>query len=80
MSAPSRKRAQSNSNGMRGRAGSDPLSKWIEPLPGETPQERAIRLEREAMAQKVSDAIDEQLRREKAELGRKKREVRILLL
>ncbi|KAG8854253.1 hypothetical protein FRC20_001079, partial [Serendipita sp. 405] len=81
MSAPSRKqRAQSTSNGMRGRAGSDPLNKWLEPAGEETPEQRASRLEQEAVAQKVSDAIDEQLRREKAELSKKKKEVRILLL
>ncbi|CAG7848096.1 SubName: Full=Related to guanine nucleotide-binding protein alpha-4 subunit {ECO:0000313/EMBL:CCA75894.1} [Serendipita indica DSM 11827] len=64
----------------RPRAESDPLSKWLQPNGVETPQEREARLHQEAQAKKISDAIDEQLRREKAELSKKKKEVRILLL
>jgi guanine nucleotide-binding protein subunit alpha len=52
----------------------------LQPIAPETPQERRARLEQEALAQMVSDAIDEQLRKEKAEKAKRRPEVRILLL
>ena len=62
------------------RAGSDPLDHMLQPIAAETPQDRRARLEQEALAQMVSDAIDEQLRKEKAEKAKRRPEVRILLL
>jgi guanine nucleotide-binding protein subunit alpha len=47
---------------------------------GETPQQRQERLQQEAEAKKISDAIDEQLRKEKTDKAKKTREVKILLL
>jgi guanine nucleotide-binding protein alpha-1 subunit len=64
----------------RTRADSDPLSRLLKPAAGETPQERQARLEQEALAQKISDAIDEQLRKEKAEKTKSRKEIRVLLL
>jgi guanine nucleotide-binding protein alpha-1 subunit len=64
----------------RARADSDPLSRLLKPSAGETPQERQARLEQEALAQKISDAIDEQLRKEKAEKTKSRKEIRVLLL
>ncbi|PVF92200.1 G-alpha-domain-containing protein [Serendipita vermifera] len=65
--------------GSRMRSDSDPLNNVLHPS-NETPQERQARLEQEALAKKVSDAIDEQIRKEKAEKAKRKQEVRILLL
>jgi guanine nucleotide-binding protein alpha-1 subunit len=66
--------------GSRARSDSDPLARVLRPSNAETPQERQARLEQEAYAKKVSDAIDEQIRKEKAEKAKRKQEVRILLL
>lgn len=63
----------------RARAGSDPFAHMLQPA-GETPQARQARLEQEALAKKISDAIDEQLRKEKQDKTKKRPEVRILLL
>lgn len=67
-------------NTNRHRSDSDPLTRALAPTAGETPQQRQERLDQEAQAKKISDAIDEQLRKEKAEKSKKKREVKILLL
>lgn len=64
----------------RSRGESDPLARALRPATNETPQERQARLEQEALSQKISDAIDEQLRKEKLEKAKKRQEVRILLL
>jgi len=64
----------------RTRADSDPLSRVLKPSAGETPQERQARLEQEALARKISDTIDEQLRKEKMEKTRSRKEIRVLLL
>jgi hypothetical protein len=64
----------------RSRAESDPFSHMLQPVTSETPQERQARLEQEALAKKISDAIDEQLRKEKADKEKRRPEVRILLL
>ena len=62
------------------RVDSDPFSHLLKPAAGETPQERQARLEAEAQARKISDAIDEQLRKEKVEKTKSRKEIRILLL
>ncbi|KAF4616850.1 hypothetical protein D9613_008685 [Agrocybe pediades] len=57
----------------------DPLDEVLRPPPDETPEQRAIRLEREAEAKRVSMAIDATIKAER-QARRKKRIVRLLLL
>jgi guanine nucleotide-binding protein alpha-1 subunit len=57
----------------------DPLWLAIRPPPDETPEQKALRLKREAEAKKISDLIDEQIKLESAQL-KKKKIVRLLLL
>lgn len=58
----------------------DPFEAALRPPPGETPAQRDARILAEHLAKQVSDAIDEQLRVERAELKKSSPEVRILLL
>jgi guanine nucleotide-binding protein alpha-1 subunit len=58
----------------------DPLALAIAPPPNETPEQRHAREFAEAEARKVSDEIDEQLKREKENERRKKKPVKLLLL
>ncbi|TFY69511.1 hypothetical protein EVG20_g3146 [Dentipellis fragilis] len=58
----------------------DPLSIAWAPPANETPEAKADRLQREAAAQRVSDAIDESLRAESAALKKRSKVVKILLL
>ncbi|EIM81854.1 G-alpha-domain-containing protein, partial [Stereum hirsutum FP-91666 SS1] len=58
----------------------DPLSIAWAPPPDESPEARAERLREEEAAQRVSDAIDESLRQEKASLKKRTKPVKILLL
>ncbi|TFY59969.1 hypothetical protein EVJ58_g5438 [Rhodofomes roseus] len=58
----------------------DPLDVVLRPPPDETPDVRADRLRREAEAKKVSDAIDESIREEKAAWKKNKSLFRLLLL
>lgn len=58
----------------------DPLTQAIAPPPDETPEQRQIREAAEAEAKRISDEIDEQIRKEK-ELDKKRRKpVKLLLL
>lgn len=57
----------------------DPLTKAIAPPPNETEVERAVRVAAEREAQKISDAIDEELNRQRMH-ERKVKCVRVLLL
>ncbi|KAG6879783.1 hypothetical protein C0992_011828 [Termitomyces sp. T32_za158] len=57
----------------------DPLALAIAPPPNETPEQRAAREFSEAQAKKVSDEIDEQLRKERDD-KKKKKPVKLLLL
>ena len=57
----------------------DPLSRALQPPPDESPGERDERIRAEREAKRVSDEIDDQLRKERAAL-KKKRPVRVLLL
>ena len=50
------------------------------PPKGETPQERSQREQEEARAKAVSDAIDEQIERDRVAFERYKRATKILLL
>ncbi|KAH6905970.1 guanine nucleotide binding protein, alpha subunit [Coprinopsis sp. MPI-PUGE-AT-0042] len=58
----------------------DPLDVVTRPPPNETPADRTERVRREAEAKRISDAIDEDIRREKAEKKKTGRPVRVLLL
>jgi len=58
----------------------DPFEAALRPPPGETPAQRDARILAEHRAKQVSDAIDEQLRVERAELKKSSPDVRILLL
>jgi hypothetical protein len=58
----------------------DPFEAALRPPPGETPAQRDARILAEHLAKQVSDAIDEQLRVERAELKKSSPDVRILLL
>jgi len=57
----------------------DPLDEVLRPPPDETPQQRELRLEREAEAKRISLAIDASIKAER-QARRKKRIVRLLLL
>ncbi|KAH6909393.1 guanine nucleotide binding protein, alpha subunit [Coprinopsis sp. MPI-PUGE-AT-0042] len=57
----------------------DPLDEILKPPPDETPEQRAIRLEREAESKRISLAIDATIKEER-QARRKKRIVRLLLL
>ncbi|KAF8553230.1 G-alpha-domain-containing protein [Imleria badia] len=59
---------------------SDPLAIFTMPPSNETPEEKAVREEREAEAQRISDQIDNELRIERAALQEQKNIVKILLL
>ncbi|KAG6910377.1 hypothetical protein DXG01_011092 [Tephrocybe rancida] len=58
----------------------DPLTLALAPPPDETPEQRQAREYAEAQAKKVSDEIDEQIRKEKEGDKRKKKPVKLLLL
>lgn len=58
----------------------DPLTLAIAPPPDETPEQRQIREAAEAEAKRVSDEIDEQIRKERELERKKKRPVKLLLL
>ncbi|THH27373.1 hypothetical protein EUX98_g6819 [Antrodiella citrinella] len=58
----------------------DPLAVAIRPSPGESAQEKEIRLQREAEAKRVSDRIDEQLSQDRERYRKSKQDVRLLLL
>ncbi|KAK1229921.1 hypothetical protein PQX77_007020 [Marasmius sp. AFHP31] len=59
---------------------SDPFYHLMQPPPGETPEEASARLKREADAQRVSDAIDEDIKHQKALAKRNANVVKVLLL
>lgn len=60
---------------------SDPLAMFTKPPANETPAERTAREAQEAEARRRSEAIDEELRKEKARLKREEKNlVRVLLL
>lgn len=58
----------------------DPLARAIAPPEDETPGQRAERLQAEAQAKAVSDAIDAQLAVERLLMKKKERCVKVLLL
>lgn len=64
----------------RGPKDQDPFAIFIAPPLNETPEECVAREAREAEAKKVSDQIDEQLKRDRVALKKQKNIVRVLLL
>jgi hypothetical protein len=64
----------------RRRSSNDPFEAVLRPPSDETPAQREMRTLAEQQAKQISDAIDEQLRVERAELKRNKPDVKILLL
>ncbi|KAJ8507502.1 hypothetical protein ONZ45_g10126 [Pleurotus djamor] len=58
----------------------DPLALAIAPPPNESSEEKHARELREAEAQRISDEIDEQIRKEREAKKKKKRPVKVLLL
>lgn len=58
----------------------DPLTLAMAPPPDETLEQRHVREQAEAEARRVSDEIDEQIRREKEMERKKKKPVKLLLL
>ncbi|KAL0579427.1 hypothetical protein V5O48_002598 [Marasmius crinis-equi] len=59
---------------------SDPFYQLMQPPPNETPEETTARLKREADAQRVSDAIDEEIKHHKALAKKNSNVVKVLLL
>ncbi|KAJ7260485.1 guanine nucleotide binding protein, alpha subunit [Mycena haematopus] len=60
---------------------SDPFSLVLQPPPNETPAERQKRVELEQEQKRVSDQIDDELRKERSDKKKKsRREVKVLLL
>lgn len=58
----------------------DPLSLALLPPPDETWEQRQLREAAEAEAKRVSDEIDEQIKRERENERRKRKPVKLLLL
>jgi hypothetical protein len=58
----------------------DPLTLAAAPPKDETPAQRIIREKAELEARRVSDEIDEQIKKEKQATKRRKRPVKVLLL
>ena len=58
----------------------DPLTLAIAPPPDETYEQRQIREAAEAEAKRISDEIDEQIRKDREAERRKKKPVKLLLL
>jgi len=63
----------------KGTSDRDPLDDVLRPPIDETEEERSIRLQTEEQAKRVSEAIDETIRRE-GQAAKKKDVVRVLLL
>ncbi|KAF9260661.1 heterotrimeric G protein alpha subunit [Marasmius fiardii PR-910] len=59
---------------------SDPFYHLMQPPAGETPEEASARLKREADAQRVSDAIDEDIKQHKALAKKQSHVLKVLLL
>ncbi|KAJ7602960.1 heterotrimeric G protein alpha subunit [Mycena polygramma] len=59
---------------------SDPFYEIMRPPPDETPAQMTARLKREADAQRISDSIDEDIKRDRAAQRKARKELRILLL
>ena len=60
--------------------GDDPFSQAFGPPPFESDYEKHARLEREIEAKRISDRIDDEIRRDKEKLKRSKQDVRVSTL
>ena len=69
-----------NNNRRTGQGDDDPLTKLMQPPEGETPEELNARLIAEAEAEKRSNAIDEEINRQRQESKKAPKPVRVLLL
>ena len=58
----------------------DPLTRAIAPPPNETPAERDLRMAAEQEAKRVSDAIDDELNRQRIADKKNPKPIKILLL
>ncbi|KAJ7326357.1 heterotrimeric G protein alpha subunit [Mycena albidolilacea] len=58
----------------------DPFYDFMRPPADETPAQMTARLKREADAQRISDTIDEDIKRDRAQQRKSRKELRILLL
>lgn len=58
----------------------DPLSRALQPPPDESPDDRALRIQRQQDAQRVSSEIDESIQESKKAFDRRKKAIKILLL
>ena len=58
----------------------DPLTLAIAPPPDETPEQRLVREAAEAEAKRISDEIDEQIRRDREQMKKMKKPMKLLLL
>ncbi|KAH0580001.1 hypothetical protein H2248_002819 [Termitomyces sp. 'cryptogamus'] len=80
LSVSSSKNRRDSQSAMGNSESEDPLTLAIAPPPNETPEQRTAREFAEAQAKKVSDEIDEQLRKEREGDKKKKKPVKLLLL
>ena len=55
----------------------DPLTAALQPDPGETDNERRMRVFREAEAKRISEQIDEDIRQERERMKRSKGDVKV---
>ncbi|KAI0703439.1 G-protein alpha subunit [Cytidiella melzeri] len=58
----------------------DPFSAQLRPPPGETENDRQLRLQQEAEAKRISDSIDEELKQDARRIQKRKQDVKLLLL
>jgi hypothetical protein len=58
----------------------DPLSQAIAPPPNETPAQRDARVQAEREAKRISDAIDDEINKERIAAKKAPKPVKILLL
>ena len=58
----------------------DPLTLALAPPPDETPDQRKVREAAELEAKRISDEIDEQIRRDREQMKKVKKPVKLLLL
>lgn len=58
----------------------DPLTRAIAPPPDESPEDKQDRLEREVIAQRISDDIDESIKQDKIAFKKKGDLFKLLLL
>lgn len=58
----------------------DPFAELLRPPPNETPAQTTARQKRELDAQRISDQIDEDIRRHRAMIKKEKNIIKVLLL